>query len=658
VTERALESKEGDKTARGLDLLSISPAVLRNLPWRELAFWLALCLLLLFLAAWRMQGLGGLGEDYDEGVYVMSARLLTAGYGLYSDIYLVQPPLLIASIAWAFRLLEPSIAVARIVALFYSMTGVLAIGILGRELGGRLCGLIAAGLLSFAPFFFYFSKVALGDAQAASIALVALWCGWRYFRSGRDRWLFCGGAFLALSLLIKVLNLFALPVLGGLALLRWWDEGREKAGVGFPVSRLLKGLMWGGAGFFLPLVVAALFLDAPALFEQTVVLHWQARGAYAWDLGQNVGRIREFVGLYPDLFALAAFGGLMALTKAWRRTAAWLVGWFVLVLLNMLVHTPLWLHHLVVFLPPLALLAALAIAAVIESIRARRRDLMGWFTLLVGGGLMIFYLRRVPWMVELNNESLMSSITGRDQAAITFLQEVTAPNEFIISDDPMLVFAAGRLLPPEVTDVSLVTILSGHTSVDRLVDSTNRYDVQTVLLWRDRLAWLPDYVTNVEKGYLIRRDFDARQRLYYGRRLDSLAKIEHSLDATLSDVIHLLGYRLRQGPSGMLKLTLYWQASEPIPQDYTVFVHLVGPDGHLWAQQDNPPVRGLYPTHAWSPGEIISDRYDLWPGKNLQPGAYQLLVGMYRPDTLQRLPVQGADGWPADNSVALPPITY
>jgi hypothetical protein len=83
-------------------------------------------------------------------------------------------------------------------------------------------------------------------------------------------------------------------------------------------------------------------------------------------------------------------------------------------------------------------------------------------------------------------------------------------------------------------------------------------------------------------------------------------------------------------------LTLFWQAQANPPTDYTVFVHLVAPDGHLVAQADSPPAAGAYPTSLWDPGEIIIDSHPL---PDLPPGRYAIRVGLYRPETGERLPV-------------------
>jgi hypothetical protein len=92
-----------------------------------------------------------------------------------------------------------------------------------------------------------------------------------------------------------------------------------------------------------------------------------------------------------------------------------------------------------------------------------------------------------------------------------------------------------------------------------------------------------------------------------------------------------------------LTLTLTWQAVAPIADDYTVFVHLLGPDGSKAAQRDARPCDGQCPTNTWQPGEIILDHYQLALDPGAAPGPYRLAVGLYLLGTGDRATVVGRD---------------
>jgi 4-amino-4-deoxy-L-arabinose transferase-like glycosyltransferase len=82
-----------------------------------------------------------------------------------------------------------------------------------------------------------------------------------------------------------------------------------------------------------------------------------------------------------------------------------------------------------------------------------------------------------------------------------------------------------------------------------------------------------------------------------------LEMINYPLEVIGGDppLIKLLGYDVvpeSDTTSDRLKLNFYWQASQPIDKNYTVFVHLKDEDGALVAQSDSEPMEGRAPT-SW-----------------------------------------------------------
>jgi uncharacterized membrane protein len=127
-------------------------------------------------------------------------------------------------------------------------------------------------------------------------------------------------------------------------------------------------------------------------------------------------------------------------------------------------------------------------------------------------------------------------------------------------------------------------------------------------------------------------------------------------EAQFADLALLLGHQIQEDTlcaGEALEVDLYWRAIGTTDQAYTVFVHLVGPDGRLYGQQDNPPGNGTLATDRWQPGDLIRDSYRLMINANAPPGDYRLAVGLYDPATLERLQVQGAQA----TSVAIEGIT-
>ncbi len=74
--------------------------------------------------------------------------------------------------------------------------------------------------------------------------------------------------------------------------------------------------------------------------------------------------------------------------------------------------------------------------------------------------------------------------------------------------------------------------------------------------------------------------------------------------------------------------------------DYTVFLHVRNEQGKTLAQRDNQPLDGLYPTSQWQPGEPVTQPLDVDLPRDLAAGSYSLHVGLYRLDTMARLPLE------------------
>ncbi len=99
--------------------------------------------------------------------------------------------------------------------------------------------------------------------------------------------------------------------------------------------------------------------------------------------------------------------------------------------------------------------------------------------------------------------------------------------------------------------------------------------------------------------------------------------------------------------AGSLLVTLRWSTDVWIQSDYTVFVHLVGAEGggSAIAQGDSPPLHGRWPTSLWIPGVALDDVHTIALPDDLAAGTYHLLVGLYDPETGERLRLpDGRDG--------------
>jgi hypothetical protein len=124
--------------------------------------------------------------------------------------------------------------------------------------------------------------------------------------------------------------------------------------------------------------------------------------------------------------------------------------------------------------------------------------------------------------------------------------------------------------------------------------------------------------------------------------------------ANFDNLVLLTGLEIerdRLRPGETLDVTLTWQSLRAMTEDYTVFVHLLGPDGQLHGQVDAWPVQGTYPTSTWTPGETVVDHYQVPLDYDAPEGSYQVEIGFYLLATNTRLSVIAPDGTPLDDRV-------
>ena len=131
------------------------------------------------------------------------------------------------------------------------------------------------------------------------------------------------------------------------------------------------------------------------------------------------------------------------------------------------------------------------------------------------------------------------------------------------------------------------------------------------------------------------------------------------LDLRLGKDIRLEGYSLGRAdgrglerilPGDTLVVDLYWHAGSTPGQNYKVFAHLLGEahnprtDGPVWGQHDSHPAYDGSPTGDWVRGDSLVDRHLIVVDADAPAGAYRVEVGMYRPESGERLPVVSSDG--------------
>jgi hypothetical protein len=137
--------------------------------------------------------------------------------------------------------------------------------------------------------------------------------------------------------------------------------------------------------------------------------------------------------------------------------------------------------------------------------------------------------------------------------------------------------------------------------------------------------------------------------------------MQYPVKADFDDKIELMGYDLpttRISPGDTLPLTLIWRSlSSDMRESYTVFAHLVGPDGAIHGQWDKEPgERSKRPTTSWVRDEIVVDPLPVPLAADAPGGTYRLLVGWYLAPDGPRLPLRDQTGRVAGDVLELTQI--
>ncbi len=596
------------------------------------------------------------------GVTVMwlSGAALWGWYALQSSLGLNPPaPLETEGYAFADRVTVGILPLALIVAL-----GILWGWVLLCRLFDRRVAWVAALLWALDPFYLANSKVLHLDAALSTLMLLsALWM-LIYLREGHSRHIVISAGLGGLAVLTKVTALFLIPFLGLCLLADWLLSLRNLQSIIRSSQSVIRNfLLW------LLVAAAVCLLFWPSMWvqpghtldvviRQGIILHVdQAHSLPRFHRGElmmgdpgapfyvDVLLFRMTFLTVP--FCLVGLGS--ALTRRRERSLpALLLGAFaIFYFAQMALGSRKEGRYMLPILLALDVLSAYGLVWCVKRVRASTRLRLRYAIPLALAVQALLVLPCFPYFGTHYN-----GLPGGTGAAVRALPPADfgegldiagqyvdgrpGAEDFVVGTQ----FLANEMLAQYVR-APVYDIAQVGEDVDYLV-----FGVQYTIRGREHPRWGALW----EQTYKFREpEFAASfggMPYAWVYRPGAEPVIPHRLDAHLGEAVRLVGYRLAQdeaGPGDVLLLTLYWQAKEPVDGDYTVFVHLQGPDGRLVAQQDTPPARGTRPTSDWEIGVLVEDPYELALPPDAPSGDYRLSVGMYDPATLERLAAFGAD---------------
>jgi hypothetical protein len=456
--------------------------------------------------------------------------------------------------------------------------------------------------------------------------------------------------------------------------------------------------------FLVPFALAFACVDLRSLVDQAVGQRLSARAAYAEDDAYWASRAEPVVLFLGDnlwTVPLAALGLVSTFFRRMRYRFT-LVVWLILASLMLLVHDPVRYKHFTILLPLLSIWAGVAVGEAWQGLshsrsilrssrpaaqplerpagsggsteprtgsdRAQEHDgpaklrtpgvarrvsrlwdghwsaTSAWTVACTCAALalLLAYCLRLPGTVRSWQAGFeKAGPPAEERTALDFIAAVTTPDDCLITDDMPIAYWSGRLVPPELAEVSTNRLKAGELTLDELTAITRRYDCQVVAGVSNRIfKYLPTYEEWVRRTYL--GSFHFGEDDLYVAKAATTPRPDHPVQAQFGSLAHLLGYTLdvqSVRPGARLPLVLYWEALTASEADYTIFVQGRDAANGVRFTADHRPYEGTVPTTLWKPGAVIRDVVWMTLPADLPVGEYVLWVGMYRVDTMERLPI-------------------
>lgn len=639
--------------------------------------WSGLLLLLLFAVTLRLPGLGYHEFHQDETHLLRRAKAAiegedealarhTKGIGEIAAVMVVYRALHMAN--------EPT---ARLPFGVASVGSILALALLGSRLfHSEWIGLAAGLLLTVNGFALGLSRIAQYQPVVLLLSILALLAMWEFYQTRSRIWLTWAILLSAFGLVMHYEFL-----LTGLPLLWLLIAGWRRTAIEAPNPQwaIVRTLFWGGlaavgivAATYLPLLLNPYFATTTGYLNSRLADGRASNFAFFAEIGTLYNSIYFGVGL----LLLVAVG----IGVGWRRqrmVIMLLTAWSLpaLILYLLIVEYPG--THFYLFMPAWSLLAAPALVALngtFMPINMPHRAVLQW---ALRGGTLLWFAISITYLAILFFRQSPAYLVNYPETRLAFYW---APYGEQIPQQPRFGFPIhqgwktlgvladwGYMTESYASNErsnSLRWYLRGYDRV-ALHENPDYIFIARHLQERDS-AFREDYLQAANyqhigevqirgephitiwaqqaptAGYLI---YDAAR---YGEAFDHAVPALRSwldsptiaLDATLDDTVTLYGAtqnRAHLAAGDLYHLVLWWEVEQPIDRNYKVFVHVANAQGQPLAQWDGFPGQNTQETAAWQIGMQFQDHVLIPLPNDLPAGDYRILVGLYDPNTGDRL---------------------
>ena len=430
--------------------------------------------------------------SFDDGVYGASAVAMRHGGLPFRDVFSSQGPLFLP-LVWLFDLLGlRTFDAPRLLAVASALALVVATWSAARALGlSTGATALAAGLVATSGSLLWVTGPLTSDGPGLALAAWAVTAALWYRRSPSLRWALAAGVLLGAALSVKSLLLAAgLPVAWVLLQNR---RHLAAAVAGAGVLSFVVALPWGLGN----------------VWDQAFKYHLEAAGSRT--PLPNLRKVFSTLGDRDLPLLLAAALGLVGVWsqrgRAARRDhasssgAGLIVTWLAATIVVLALEHPLWRNHVAHLTPATALLVGVAFDRLSGPMFRR--------------AVVAVAVLAAPYHVVHLSEVLWPAPPGPSLAAARADLEALPAGAQVISDDPGVVWRAGRRTPDDLVDTSILRIESRRLTPPSLRSAAVITPVCAVLVWSHRfgdMATLPALLE--DRGYRATARYGGPKVLY------------------------------------------------------------------------------------------------------------------------------------------------
>jgi hypothetical protein len=449
------------------------------------------------LVAATLFTLSGLSHDrsggLDEGAYLSVARLLNSGYS-YSSFYFDQFPLFPQILAVVLRIGGDSVLTGRLTIVLFSTVGLLALGLIARDMAGRITAVLAILFAAVNEYYLAQARVTMAEVPSIALMLGALVAVLAFTKRRSRLWLALGGALYAASILIKPLALgFTVPIM-------WWlvapRISRSYGRVRVEGRVLLIDLFIFSAAAILMAVPFVNVTDVSGELQRTIGFHIRETQVFTPRPEARLRGVLSFVVENRAWLVLALIGTLVALRRAPAQALPLLSAQVISAWL--LLQLPPFRHHYAVLVPLVALFAAYGVIAGMAALlvlgrralflreKFFRNATVSTYGVAILPLAFMFALglwwHDAPTLVRYD-QIIFTNTSHDTERVITFIQQHTRRGEFLMCDDAMIVYLAGAELPPSAINLTYASTFSvDPNSYERLDETVRDYDVRAFVV--------------------------------------------------------------------------------------------------------------------------------------------------------------------------------